>query len=93
MIFSMALESANRGPNPNEGVKCGQPSSPIPHRSPRRAAVAPRNLFQTIRFVTPLISAAKSRSPILELARLLVRLDHVAPTDLTHFGIFPWPSE
>ena len=29
------------------------------------------------------------RSPLFELARVLVRFDHVALTDLTHFRIFP----
>ncbi len=70
MIFSMALESANRGLTPMRGQ--------VRRAGPRRASVAPKNLFQTIRFVTPLISAAKSRSPVFEIARVLVRLNHIA---------------
>jgi len=34
-------------------------------------------------------TAVKPTSPLSEIARVLMRLDHVALTDLTHFRIFP----
>jgi len=33
--------------------------------------------------------AERKASPLSEIARMLMRLDHVSITDLTHFRIFP----